>query len=594
MGETLLVVGSVPELGSWSAASGVLMVTSAEDYPTWRSPKVQFAAADAEGTVEYKYVKAGSEGFYWEPGSNRTLALSECAGPDVESTTIQDGHFNLADKGRRSVGRMRTWSRQSTVSLDADHVATPPATPMRIATEEATLEPAKLEESRGASGETAETQPESKVEGSGTTGETEETQWQAKFEERQQALAQKDERIQKLAAEVEDLKIKHVDSDRLRAELHSERLDRARSRVRKSEKTRDRSRELQMTRQKTAELEAEVQRAKARELEIQKEVAAKLEAELAKAQAAKAEADKLKAELEREKRERAQSRTRRRSRSSLDFVELPKLEVPMESAEQERSAETEPAKHEGSADQESWQALGGMPEDVKTVCDASGQLAKASDYYAQAAEAVRQASTLEAQAAESLLQAQRLEESLGEVDAQFFPIATPEDLQRSGTCESANSTVDIERAGTCESTVSTVADEGEARKQSRLSEQAAAERKRHQELSLEGQHLRQQLRSLQEPRKPRPILLSCGMLMLLATGLLAMRPAREVLSGNKTMSEFASEMGDHEAVSYLRSSVSQGYDCSASMLQECSSSVQRFYKWLAGEPEVRRRRLRTR
>ena len=81
-GENIYVVGSVPELGSWSPTSAVKL--NWVDSDTWSGPVV-FSTSKGT-TVEYKYiVRNGSGTTTWESGSNRT-----CAVPASGSATAND------------------------------------------------------------------------------------------------------------------------------------------------------------------------------------------------------------------------------------------------------------------------------------------------------------------------------------------------------------------------------------------------------------------------------------------------------------------------------------------------------------------------
>ncbi|MBD5786511.1 alpha amylase C-terminal domain-containing protein [Cellulosimicrobium terreum] len=82
-GQSVVVVGSVPALGSWSPSNGVVL--SASTYPVWRGS----VDLPAGSTVEYKYVKRNGAGaVVWESGGNRT------------ATVGQDGSVTLTDVAR--------------------------------------------------------------------------------------------------------------------------------------------------------------------------------------------------------------------------------------------------------------------------------------------------------------------------------------------------------------------------------------------------------------------------------------------------------------------------------------------------------------
>ncbi|GHE97944.1 CBM20 domain-containing protein [Streptomyces fumanus] len=72
-GETLLVTGDVPQLGSWDPAKAVPLGTTASSYPNW-STSVQLPVGT---TVQYKYLKRSPTGTVtWESIPNRTLTVS--------------------------------------------------------------------------------------------------------------------------------------------------------------------------------------------------------------------------------------------------------------------------------------------------------------------------------------------------------------------------------------------------------------------------------------------------------------------------------------------------------------------------------------
>ncbi|MFI9155551.1 CBM20 domain-containing protein [Streptomyces sp. NPDC053367] len=72
-GETLLVTGNVPQLGTWDPAKAVPLGTTASSYPSW-SAGVQLPVG---ATVQYKYLKRSPTGTVtWESTPNRTLTVS--------------------------------------------------------------------------------------------------------------------------------------------------------------------------------------------------------------------------------------------------------------------------------------------------------------------------------------------------------------------------------------------------------------------------------------------------------------------------------------------------------------------------------------
>ncbi|MFJ7152700.1 CBM20 domain-containing protein [Streptomyces sp. NPDC100445] len=84
-GETLLVSGSAPQLGSWDPAKAVPLGTTASAYPHWSS-SVQLPVGT---TVQYKYIKRSPTGeLTWESTPNRTLTVSA-------GTTGTDDRWNV-------------------------------------------------------------------------------------------------------------------------------------------------------------------------------------------------------------------------------------------------------------------------------------------------------------------------------------------------------------------------------------------------------------------------------------------------------------------------------------------------------------------
>mmetsp|Transcript_21676 Transcript_21676/g.50680 ORF Transcript_21676/g.50680 Transcript_21676/m.50680 type:complete len:568 (+) Transcript_21676:114-1817(+) len=74
------VVGSVKTLGSWSPPAGLVLHTSASDFPLWTvTAPVQL---DEDAVIEYKYVICDNEGrpSRWEERPNRSLRLSNLGG----------------------------------------------------------------------------------------------------------------------------------------------------------------------------------------------------------------------------------------------------------------------------------------------------------------------------------------------------------------------------------------------------------------------------------------------------------------------------------------------------------------------------------
>eukprot|EP00929_Paragymnodinium_shiwhaense_P008020 TRINITY_DN111943_c0_g1_i1.p1 TRINITY_DN111943_c0_g1~~TRINITY_DN111943_c0_g1_i1.p1 ORF type:complete len:513 (+),score=111.31 TRINITY_DN111943_c0_g1_i1:121-1659(+) len=89
-GQHLRVVGSCASLGDWTPAKGLVLYTSATEFPSWLSAdlasasngaskaKIQLSKADK---IEYKYVICGSDGQpqRWEERPNRVLQLGSVA-----------------------------------------------------------------------------------------------------------------------------------------------------------------------------------------------------------------------------------------------------------------------------------------------------------------------------------------------------------------------------------------------------------------------------------------------------------------------------------------------------------------------------------
>jgi lysophospholipase L1-like esterase len=95
-GESIGLVGSTPELGSWDVTRCILLQTTADRYPLWwTDPAIDLPAAGSAPTrVNYKYVRLAADGTVaqWESWiTNRWLAIE----PDLQSTSIvvDDGAF---------------------------------------------------------------------------------------------------------------------------------------------------------------------------------------------------------------------------------------------------------------------------------------------------------------------------------------------------------------------------------------------------------------------------------------------------------------------------------------------------------------------
>lgn len=76
MGYHVRLVGSVPALGNWQPEKGLVLHTSAAEFPLWSIQKPIHISSD--DIVEYKYVICNHDGqpFEWEGRSNRTLQLA--------------------------------------------------------------------------------------------------------------------------------------------------------------------------------------------------------------------------------------------------------------------------------------------------------------------------------------------------------------------------------------------------------------------------------------------------------------------------------------------------------------------------------------
>jgi len=67
----VVVVGSIPQLGSWNPAAGVPL--SSATYPVWRGS----VTLPRGTTFEYKYLKRDESGnVLWESGANRVTTTS--------------------------------------------------------------------------------------------------------------------------------------------------------------------------------------------------------------------------------------------------------------------------------------------------------------------------------------------------------------------------------------------------------------------------------------------------------------------------------------------------------------------------------------
>ncbi|MFH9657727.1 CBM20 domain-containing protein [Streptomyces sp. NPDC017248] len=128
-GETLLVSGSAPQLGSWDPAKAVPLGTTASAYPQW-SAGVRLPVG---ATVQYKYIKRSPTGAVtWESIPNRSLTVS----PDVPGT---DDRWNVGQATAAfHATASTTWGQTLYVSGDlADLGAWDPAKALPLTTDSA-------------------------------------------------------------------------------------------------------------------------------------------------------------------------------------------------------------------------------------------------------------------------------------------------------------------------------------------------------------------------------------------------------------------------------------------------------------------------
>lgn len=75
LGDTMYVVGNIPELGNWDPFKGLPLFTSAENFPAWRSPRYPLSTLRTF-PVEFKFViiTGGNRAVRWETtGTLRAL-----------------------------------------------------------------------------------------------------------------------------------------------------------------------------------------------------------------------------------------------------------------------------------------------------------------------------------------------------------------------------------------------------------------------------------------------------------------------------------------------------------------------------------------
>ncbi|MCS6812770.1 MAG: DUF1796 family putative cysteine peptidase [Cyanobacteria bacterium] len=95
-GESIGIVGSTPELGSWDVNHYVPLTTTSAQYPLWRTDsgiKFQQSPSDHEHPIEYKYIRLDANGdVQWEAwGANRWLPRD--LGEQSRSIIVDDGEF---------------------------------------------------------------------------------------------------------------------------------------------------------------------------------------------------------------------------------------------------------------------------------------------------------------------------------------------------------------------------------------------------------------------------------------------------------------------------------------------------------------------
>ncbi len=90
MGESIAIVGSIPQLGQWDVSKSLPLHTDSHTYPLW------WVEVDIPGNgqkVEYKYLKKKPDGtFHWEcPGDNRWIILDASA--EKYTIVVEDLQF---------------------------------------------------------------------------------------------------------------------------------------------------------------------------------------------------------------------------------------------------------------------------------------------------------------------------------------------------------------------------------------------------------------------------------------------------------------------------------------------------------------------
>ena len=68
LGDYVVVVGDVPELGGWHVNSATALTTSPASYPLWQAT----VSLPSASLIQYKYIIYHTDGSYrWEEGNNR-------------------------------------------------------------------------------------------------------------------------------------------------------------------------------------------------------------------------------------------------------------------------------------------------------------------------------------------------------------------------------------------------------------------------------------------------------------------------------------------------------------------------------------------
>ena len=86
-GDTVYIVGSISQLGSWNTDNAIALSASGytSSNPVW-SGKISFAVGTS---FQYKYfIKSSGGSITWESGNNRAYGVSgNCAGTATENDT---------------------------------------------------------------------------------------------------------------------------------------------------------------------------------------------------------------------------------------------------------------------------------------------------------------------------------------------------------------------------------------------------------------------------------------------------------------------------------------------------------------------------